>query len=249
MIKHSCIALMAAVLAGRVAPAAAQNLELISENTGHRYVFYDPGKEPALAAKALNTLRLTLSPCANRLTVMDYSLQAQIYLDSEVQKTKHDGLHWSGKSERGFTHYIPRFTLAARNKPVEIGTVMVVEYFSQALADKDTIAREAVEHIPLVLTPKGQTLVFDGMGIKLYKAEFQGSNLAGHTSSSMQGKELLGVIVSLFLDGQLLYQQYSPAALSKFCSGSIPAPDMSPPRPPGPGAPAARRPPPWRRAP
>ncbi len=144
---------------------------------------------------------------------------------------------------------IPRFTLAARNKPVEIGAVMVVEYYSQALADKDAIAREAVEHIPLARMTKGQALVFDGMGITLYKAEFQGSNLAGHTSSSMQGKELLGIIVSLFLDGQLLYQQYSPAALSKFCATAMPAPDMSPPRQPGQTAPPARRPPPWRRAP
>ncbi len=248
MIKHSCMALMATLLACRAIPAAAQNRELTAEGTGHRYVFYEPGKEPALATREVNTLRLALSPRANRLTVMDYILQALIYQDSDLQKTRHNALRWSGQSERGFTRYIPRFTLTARNKPVEIGTVMVVEYYTQELADKDAIAREAVEHIPLARTPPGQALVFDGMGVNLYKAEFQGSNLAGHTSSSQQGKELMGVIVSLFLNGELLYQQYAPAALAKFCSSTMAEPEIRRPAA-GPGIhqPPPRRP--WRRSP
>ena len=247
MFKHSCIMPLAVLLfCWPHTQGGAQNRELTAETTGHRYVFYTPGKEPAAPAKTLASLRLALSPCANRLTVMDYNLQAQVYQDSDIQKARHDGLHWSAQSERGITRYIPRITLTARNKPVEIGTVMVIEYFSQDLADKDGITREAVEHIPLVLTSKGQTIVFDGIGVPLFKSETQGSNLAGRISSSQQGKELLGMIISLFQEGELLYQQYAPAVLSKFC-----APAMAEPQKPRHFQQGEFQPPPrpWRRGP
>ncbi|MFN2351317.1 MAG: hypothetical protein ABR497_05170, partial [Kiritimatiellia bacterium] len=106
--------------------------------------------------------------------------------------------------------------------------VLVLEYFSQDVVDKYDISRDMVEHIPLVLTERGQSVVFDGMGVTLYTAEAQTRHPSGRLTTRQEGKDLLGLIASLFdASGKLIFQQYGPMTLERHCSTAKPKPTQT----------------------
>ncbi|MCA1784802.1 MAG: hypothetical protein LC657_02340, partial [Desulfobacteraceae bacterium] len=205
----------------------AQHRELLSETTGHRYVFYVPGAEPA-PVDQLSNMRMNLSPCVERIAAADYTMQVGFYTDSDLRKVAQSGTLHATQSAKGVVTHIPRITLAARNKNLEIGMVLVLEYFSQDVVDKYDISRDMVEHIPLVLTERGQSVVFDGMGVTLYTAEAQTRHPSGRLTTRQEGKDLLGLIASLFdASGKLIFQQYGPMTLERHCSTAKPKPTQT----------------------
>ena len=191
------------------------------------YTFYSPDKEPPLKQKNAKPLRLLQSPRMKGVALVDYAI-SQITIDTEKRildgGASSGSGGWSSKSESGFTRHIPRIKITAKNKPIPESSLLVIEYFSSQVLNKSNIHKECVEHISLPYIGVQKSVTVDANGVEFYKSEHKSSGSWGYSSQHGEGLELYGLIVSLFIDSELIIQMCSSSTLNKECTDTIPSP-------------------------
>lgn len=217
----SMVGLATAPMAGASAPTQAT------------FAIYKPGKEPPVPAKDSMSLRLSFPSAAARAADINYTLSATlITVRDRLQTRKEVSALWNVKSEEGILSYVPRITLTARNRPIEEGATLVIEYFSRLVGESDR-QKECVEVIPLPPLPVGQSVVVDARGIDLYKYAYR-ANWGTSGSKREAGRELYGIIVGVYdANGKPLIQQVSKSGLEDMVSSQAPAAKPCPPPRPG----------------
>lgn len=162
------------------------------------------------------------------VALIDYAMQVTIDTDKRLLDggTSSDSGGWASKSESGFTKYIPRIKITAKNNSVPESSLLVIEYFSSQVLNKSKSCKECVEHISLPHIVKGESVTVDANGVEFYKYERQSSGSYGYSSKHGTGLELYGVIVSLFIDSELMIQMCSSSTLNKECADTIPPPQQ-----------------------
>lgn len=197
--------------------------------TSSSYTFYSPDKEPPLKQKNAKPLRCIRSPRMKGVALVDYAIP-QITIDTEKRilsgGSSSDGSGWASKSESGYTKHIPRIKITAKNKPIPESSLLVIEYFSSQVLNKSKISKECVEHISLPYIGVQKSVIVDADGVEFYKHEYKSSGSWGYSSQHGGGLELYGLIVSLFIDSNLIVQACSSTTLNKDCSDTIPSPQQ-----------------------
>ena len=190
------------------------------------YTFYEPDKEPPFKQKNVKPLRLAPSPRMKGVALVDYAMQVTIDTDKRVMDggSASDSGGWASKSESGFTKYIPRIKITAKNSAVPVSSLLVIEYFGSQVLSKSKSRKECVEHIPLPQIAKGDSVTVDANGVEFYTYEQKASGSYGYSAKHGEGLELYGVIVSLFIDSELIIQLCSSSTLNKECTDTIPPP-------------------------
>ena len=200
------------------------------------YAFYKPGAEPHVDQKDMQKLQTFSASPQSRAAGMVYTLDVGVITaKGKLQTTKNTSTGWYTKTEAGTVFHKPRIWITGRNKSIEAGSKLVIEYFSSNI---ETTGRQkdCVEIIVLPSIAQGKTVVVDGKGIGLYKYECE-QNWGGGTSKSKQGREFCGLIVSLYgQDGSALFQQMTSQTLDKEASPTLPLERPCPqdPQPTGP---------------
>lgn len=198
-----------------------------TRQTSSSYTFYSPDKEPPLKQKNAKPLRLMQSPRMKGVALVDYAIP-QITIDTEKRildgGSSSDSGGWSSKSESGFTKHIPRIKITAKNKPIPESSLLVIEYFSCQVLNKSKSRKECVEHISLPDIDAQKSVTVDANGVEFYKYERKSSGSWGYSSQHGEGLELYGLIVSLFIDSNLIVQACSSSTLNKDCTDTIPSP-------------------------
>jgi hypothetical protein len=203
------------------------------------YTFYKPGTEPPVPQKEMQKLQSFPASAQSRAAGMVYTLEIGVVTSKgKLQTSKNANTGWYTKSESGTVFHKPRVWITGRNKSIEAGTKLVIEYFSSNIQTSGR-QKDCVEIIVLPTIPQGKTVIVDGKGIGLYKYEYE-QNWGGGVSKSKQGREFEGLIVSIYgQDGSALFQQMTSQTLDKEVSPKIPLEKPCPqdPQPTPPGAP------------
>lgn len=205
-----------------------QNEPELTRQTPSSYTFYSPGKEPPLKEKNAKPLRLIQSPRMKGVALVDYTIP-QVTIDTvkRLESGASSGsFGWSSKSESGTIKYIPRIKITTKNNPIPKSSLLVIEYFSNQILKKTQIHKECVEHISLPDIGKGESVTVDAQGVEFYKYERKSGDSYGFSSQRGEGIELYGVIVSIFIDDQLIIQICSSSTLNKDCTDTIPPPQQ-----------------------
>jgi hypothetical protein len=200
------------------------------------YTFYKPGTEPHVDQKDMQKLQTFSASPQSRAAGMVYTLDVGVITSKgKLQTTKNTSTGWYTKTESGTVSHKPRIWITGRNKSIEAGSKLVIEYFSSNIETSGR-QKDCVEIIVLPTIPQGKTVVVDGKGIGLYKYEYE-QNWGGGTSKSKQGREFDGLIVSIYgQDGSALFQQMTSQTLDKEASPTLPLEKpcpQDPPPPPG----------------
>jgi hypothetical protein len=186
------------------------------------YTFYKPGTEPHVEQKDMQKMQSFSASAQSRAAGMVYTLDiAVVTSKGKLQTSKNTNTGWYTKSESGTLYHKPRIWITARNKSIEAGSKLVVEYFSSNIQTSGR-QKDCVEIIVLPNIPQGKTVIVDGKGIGLYKYEFE-QNWGGGISKSKQGREFDGLVVSIYgQDGSALLQQVTSQTLEKEASPTLP---------------------------
>jgi hypothetical protein len=210
-------------------PAAATNAGPTSS-----YTFYKPGAEPQVAQKDMQKMQTFYASQQSRAGGMAYNLEIGVVTSrGKLQTSKQTNTGWYTKSESGTIYHKPRVWITGRNKSIDAGSKLVIEYFSSNIQTSGR-QKDCVEVIVLPTIPQGKTVIVDGKGIGLYKYEYE-QNWGGGVSKSKQGREFEGLIVSIYgPDGSALFQQMTSQTLDKEVSPTLPVEKPCPqdPQPP-----------------
>lgn len=202
------------------------------------YTFYKPGAEPPVAQKDMQKMQTFSASQQSRAAGMTYNLEiAVVTSKGKLQTSKQTNTGWYTKAESGTIFHKPRIWITGRNKSIDAGSKLVIEYFSNNIQTSGR-QKDCVEIIVLPAIAQGKTVVVDGKGIGLYKYEYE-QNWGGGVSKSKSGREFDGLVVSIYgADGAALFQQMTSQTLDKEVSATLPTEKACPldPQPP-PGAP------------
>jgi len=178
--------------------------------------------EPPVAQKDMKKLQTFSASPQSRAAGMVYTLDvAVITVKGKLQTTRNTSTGWNTKSESGTVLHKPRIWITGRNKSIEAGSKLVIEYFSSNVQTSGR-QKDCVEIIVLPTIPQGKTVVVDAKGVGLYKYEYE-QNYGGATSKSKQGRDLDGLIVGIYgQDGSALFQQMTSQTLDKEVSPTLP---------------------------
>jgi hypothetical protein len=173
----------------------------------------------------------------SRAAGMVYTLDIGVVTSKgKLQTSKNTNTGWYTKTESGTIFHKPRIWITGRNKSIEAGSKLVIEYFSSNIETSGR-QKDCVEIIVLPTIPQGKTVVVDGKGIGLYRYENE-QNWGGGASKSKHGREFNGLIVSIYgQDGSALFQQMTSQTLDKEVSSTLPQENpcpQDPPQTPGP---------------
>jgi hypothetical protein len=202
------------------------------------YTFYKPGAEPHVDQKDMQKLQTFSASPQSRAAGMVYTLDVGVITaKGKLQTTKNTSTGWYTKTEAGTVFHKPRIWITGRNKSIEAGSKLVIEYFSSNIETSGR-QKDCIEIIVLPAIAQGKTVVVDGKGIGLYKNESE-QNWGGGASKSKQGREFDGLIVSIYgKDGTALFQQMTSQTLDKEVSPTLPLEKPCPQDPqPAQGAP------------
>ena len=204
------------------APASVPTPAPAATNAAAAYIFYKPGTEPPVAQKDLQKLQPYFAAAQSRAAGMVYTLDvALITSKSKLQTTKNVSTGWYTKTESGTVFHKPRISITGRNKSIEAGSKLAIEYFSSS-AENSGRQRDCVEIIVLPGIAQGKTVVVDGKGIGLYRYEYE-QNYGSGVSKSKQGREFDGLIVSIYApNDSVLFQQMTSQTLDKEMSATLP---------------------------
>ena len=186
------------------------------------YTFYKPGTEPHVEQKDMQKLQNFPASAQSRAAGMVYTLEIGVVTSKgKLQTSKNTTTGWYTKSESGTVFHKPRIWITGRNKSIEAGSKLVIEYFSSNIETSGR-QKDCVEVIVLPTIPQGKTVIVDGKGIGLYKYEYE-QNWGGGVSKSKQGRVFDGLIVSIYgQDGSALFQQMTSQTLDKEASPTLP---------------------------
>ena len=172
----------------------------------------------------------------SRAAGMAYTLEVGVITaKGKLQTTKNASTGWYTKTESGTVYHKPRIWITGRNKSIEAGSKLVIEYFSSNIETSGR-QKDCIEIIALPNIAQGKTVGVDAKGIGLYRYESE-QNWGGGASKSKQGREFDGLIVSIYgQNGPALFQQMTSQTLEKEVSSTLPAEKACPQDPPpGPG--------------
>jgi hypothetical protein len=145
---------------------------------------------------------------------MGYTVDLYLAVKTDRLKSrKTDASRGTTEAEDGFVDYIPEIVVMARNKPLDPGCTLALEYFSRPISDTER-QRDCVEHIRLPAVPLGQSCTVRGRGVAHYRSSQVVKSIKGPTIRSEQGRELSGMVLSIFgPDDVLLLQRVSSRSL------------------------------------
>lgn len=159
------------------APAPATPIPTVTPTSS--YTFYKPGMEPPVEQKNTKKVQLLFTSPQSRAAGMIYTLDVCLITSKEkLQTSKNISAGWYMKSELGTVFHKPRIWITGRNKSIEAGSKLVIEYFSSNI-ETSSRQEDCVEIIVLPAIPQGKTVVVDAKGIGLYKNESE-SNYGGN---------------------------------------------------------------------
>ncbi len=213
-------------------PAAEESptnaVTVADTNAAAPYTFYRPGTEPPVGQKNLRKMQLAATSPQNRAAGMVYTLEVGDIVSKEnLQTTKDTATSWYTKSETGTIFHRPRIWITARNKSIDAGSKLAIEYFSSDI-EAGTRQKDCAEIVTLPAIAQGKTVIVDAKGIGLYKYEYE-SNYGSGASRTKRGREFDGLIVSIYKkDGSVLIQQTSSQTLEKEASSALPPETVCP---------------------
>jgi hypothetical protein len=184
-----------------------------------------PGKpESALAAgdaTASGARKVEVYKGEGEAATVTLGYSVDLYLSVKTDRLKNrktDASRSSTEAEDGYIDYVPEVVVTARNKPLDPGCTLVVEYFGRPLSEMSK-QRDCVEHVRLPSVPQGQAYTVRCKGIAHYQSRQVIKSIRGPTSRSEQGRELSGLVLSIFGPGdELLLQRFSSRSLIREAS-------------------------------
>jgi hypothetical protein len=95
------------------------------------YAFYKPGTEPHVEQKEMQKLQTFSASPQSRAAGMVYTLDIGVITSKgKLQTAKNTSTGWYTKTESGTVFHKPRIWITGRNKSIESGSKLVIEYFS-----------------------------------------------------------------------------------------------------------------------
>jgi hypothetical protein len=237
-----------AVATNRAAGPGRPVVPVFKAPDGASYKLYAPGAEPQVPSKEMKALRLSPAPATGALGFSYYGLEVALHTkqdlkDIEVPMVFHLNRNGTGapdfvprirqpgtdfymervtliqRGEEGDAAFIPRVKVTARNRAIEEGTLLVIQYFARPKGGSVSERTcTAVRHIPLPALDRGVAVLVEDAGINLWSQEYQYEDAAGsrYGRRQMSGEEFYGLIVGLFkADGSPLLLAGSSQPLAK----------------------------------
>lgn len=197
------------LLATTEAPALAASPTTQAWPTG----VYRLGEEPPMEASEV-MLRYT----GMKSRAMAPRVQGKLFVTMKSEETRDSKSQssWSSSIEKsGFYSYFPRLVLRPSAHESLDGATVVFEYFIRPLGDRTRPARSRTEHIPLPPMNKGENVVVDGAGVRLYQYKSEDySRYGGYRSENQTGAQLYGFIASVYdASGEMIFQRTDKSQL------------------------------------